>query len=283
MLSLKLTGQIGPRTFAMLMDNYKTVDNILYAEVDELLELDGIGPSRSQAIASAFEKLDEAEALINGLAASDAAVVTSLDEDYPHNLRELNDPPMLLFYKGQLPREDVKRVAVIGSQNVSAEGIGDAVELSRNLAENDIAIISGLARGIDSAGHIGAMKCEGLTYAVLPSGFNQIHPAENAQLAEAIVKKGGLLSEFLPDTPTNAGRLMSRNRITIGLADAVIIGEVADDSVGTLDAAQCCHQLGKLLFVIADHNSAHLDKLGEYGAIPLTNIDEYQIILKALV
>ncbi len=282
-LSLKLTGQVGPRTFAMLMEVYRTVDSILFSEAAELIELDGIGPSRSQAISLAHEKLDEAEAHIESLKDSDTNVVTSLDDDYPHILHELNDPPMLLFYKGALPSESEKRVAIIGSQEVSAEGIGDAVELSRNLAENDLSIISGLARGIDTAGHIGAMKCDGKTYAVLPSGFNQIHPAENRPLVDEIIKTGGLLSEFLPDTPTNAGRLMSRNRITIGLADAVIIGEVAESSVGTLDAAKCCHQLGKLLFVIASHKSAHFEKLLGYGAIPLMHIDEYQMILKAMV
>lgn len=282
-LALKMTGQVGPRTFDILMAAYREVDTVLSQEEHDLQELSGIGPQRSRVIAEAHTHLDEAQAVIDELGASDTQLVTRLDEAYPQSLHELNDPPLMLFYKGKLPRPDEKRAAIIGSQDVSAEGIADAVELGRRLAGKGVSVVGGLARGIDTAGHVGALKEKGTTYAMLPSGFNRIHPVENQQLAGKIVKSGGLISEYLPDTPVSGGRLMSRNRLIVGLAQAVVIGEVSEVSVGTLDAALCCHQLGKLLFVMISENTHHYEKLAEYGAIPITSIDDYKMIVDSLV
>lgn len=282
-LSLKLTGQVGPRTFHMLMAKYNTVNNILFAEEEELIELSGIGPSRSRAIAGAHSNMEKAETILDRLKAGGTGVTTCLDDDYPEVLQELNDPPLLLYYKGRLPGNDEKRVAIIGSQDVSEAGIGDAVELSMRLSKENVSIIGGLARGIDTAGHVGALKSDKATYAVLPSGFDNIYPSENESLCGEISATGGLISEYLPDTHANTGRLMSRNRIIVGLSDAVVIGEVSLSSVGTLDAAFCCHQLGKLLFIIIGKNNPHYEKLVGYGGIPLANIEEYKIILKSLV
>jgi DNA processing protein len=282
-LALKMTGQVGPRTFDILMAAFHDVDNILTQEEHELQELPGIGPQRSHDIAEAYANLDKAQNIIDTLGASDTELVIRLDEDYPLSLQELNDPPLMLFYKGRLPGPDEKRVAIIGSQEVSVEGIAEAVDLGMRLAGEGVAVVGGLARGIDTAGHVGALKQHGVTYAVLPSGFNRIHPSENQPLAEEIIKAGGLVSEYLPDTPVSSGRLMSRNRLIVGLSQAVVVGEVSSESVGTLDAALCCHQLGKLLFVMVSERTYHYEKLAEYGAIPITSVDEYKMIVNSLV
>jgi len=282
-LALKMTGQVGPRTFDILMGAFHQVDAILSEEEHYLQELPGIGPQKSHDIAEAHTRLDEAQAVIDSLGVSDTELVIRLDDDYPHTLQELNDPPLMLFYRGRLPGADEKRAAIIGSQEVSAEGIADAVEMGMRLANEGVSIVGGLARGIDTAGHVGALKAKGATYAVLPSGFNHIHPQENRPLADEIVNSGGLISEYLPDTPVSAGRLMSRNRLIVGLSHAVIVGEVSAESVGTLDAALCCHQLGKLLFVMVSERTHHYDKLAQYGAIPITSLDEYKMIVDALV
>lgn len=278
-----MTGQVGPRTFDILMAAYRQVDTILSQEEHNLQELSGIGPHRSRIIAEAYTHLDEAQAVLNALSAGDTQLVTRLDDAYPHPLRELNDPPLMLYYKGKLPGPDEKRAAIIGSQDVSAEGIADAVELGRRLAGAGVAVVGGLARGIDTAGHVGALREKGVTHAVLPSGFNRIHPPENQPLAEEITKSGSLISEYLPDTPVSGGRLMARNRLIVGLAQAVVVGEVSADSVGTLDAALCCHELGKLLFVMISERTHHYEKLAEYGAIPITSIDDSKMIVDSLV
>lgn len=278
-----MTGQVGPRTFDILMAAFHDVDTILSREEHELQELPGIGPQRSHVIAEASTHLEKAQAVLDTLGASDTELAVRLDDAYPRSLHELNDPPLMVFYKGQLPGPDEKRAAIIGSQEVSAEGIAEAVELGMRLAGEGVAVVGGLARGIDTAGHVGALKGKGATYAVLPSGFNKIHPAENQPLAEEIAKSGGLISEYLPDTPVSGGRLMARNRLIVGLSQAVIVGEVSATSVGTLDAALCCHQLGKLLFVMVTERSHHYDKLAEYGAIPIASVDEYKLIVDVLV
>jgi len=282
-LALRMTGQVGPRTFDNLMASFRQVSEILSAEEAELQELSGIGPKRAEAISSAHTNLDTAQGIIDNLEASNAKIVSRLDNGYPEMLLELNDPPLLLFCKGELPQNGERRIAIVGSQEVSAGGIGDAVDLAQRLAREGVAVVGGLARGIDTAGHVGALKEKGKTYAVLPSGFNNIHPAENVSLASEIARGGSLLSEYLPDTPVSSGRLMARNRLIVGLANAVVIGEVSPDSVGTLDAALCCHQLGKLLFVMVGKTMNHYEKLTGYGAIPITSIDDYKIIVDSLV
>lgn len=282
-MALRMTGQVGPRTFEMLIAHFTTVENILLAEEDELLELPGIGPARSKGIFGADSFLDRAQNIIDNLEASDTKVVTCLDPIYPQMLYELNDPPLLLYYQGHLPLESERRVAVIGSQNVSVEGIADAVLLARKLVAEGAAIVGGLARGIDTAGHMGALKDNGVTYAVLPSGFNQIHPAENQALTREIVKDGGLISEYLPDTPAASGYFVSRNRLIVGLSHAVVLGEISAESVGTLDAARCCQELGKLLFMLVGRPHPHYDTLIELGAIPLAGVDDYPLVIKALV
>lgn len=282
-LTLKMTGQVGPRTFQILMAHFENVDSILLADKEELIEIEGIGAAKAKAIFEADKHIEEAQRQMDFLGASNTKAVTCLDGDYPETLHELNDPPLLLYYQGRLPEQDEKRVTIIGSQEVSNDGIADAVELARILADREISIVGGLAKGIDSAAHTGALKAEGVTYAVLPSGFNQIYPQENTGLSREITIKGGLFSEYLPDTPANAGRLINRNRLIIGISQAVVIGEVSEESVGTIDAALCCHQLGKLLFVIIGKHNPHYEKLAGFGAIPLTNIDEYELIIKSLV
>jgi DNA processing protein len=282
-LALKMTGQVGPRTFDLLMAVYRTVGEILLAEEQEFMEFPGIGPKRSEALAKAHTHLDKAREIIDGLESEGTGAVTRLDPEFPEILQELNDPPLILYYRGTFPPQDEKRVAVIGSQDVSAEGIGDAVEFSKNLAKEGIGIVGGLARGIDTAGHMGALKENGVTYAVLPCGFNRIHPAENEALTKEIIERGCLLSEYLPDTPVSSGRLMSRNRLIVGLSHAVVVGEVSPESVGTLDATLCCHELGKLLFLIVGTHNPHYEKLAGHGAIPLTTIDNYKMVFRALV
>ncbi|MFH1699307.1 MAG: DNA-processing protein DprA [Candidatus Zixiibacteriota bacterium] len=282
-LALKMTGKVGPRIFAQLIHQFQTTEEIFLTESDELQQLEGIGPKRASAIAQAFEFLERAQAIIENLEAYDSRSVIYSDENYPRLLSELNDPPPLLYYQGRLPSQAEKTVAIIGSQDVSAEGIANAVELASLLAKSGVSIVGGLARGIDTAGHVGALKENGKTYAVLPCGINIIHPSENSGLAKEITESGGLISEHIPYSPVNAGRLMGRNRIIVGLSQAVVIGQVSAESVGTLDAALCCHQLGKLLFVIIGDDNPHLEKIIGYGGIPLTNINEYELILKSLV
>jgi len=287
--SLKKFGDVGPRTFRVLMVYFGSAADILEAEIGELEEINGLSEKKCRKINDSFESLDKAEQFIDSLKSKEIGISTILDDDYPRLFLELNDPPPIIFYRGNLPNKEEKTVAIVGTHKATNEGIRVGVELGRMLAEKSISIVSGLARGIDTAGHIGAMKADGKTYAVIGSGFDNIFPDENRPLAAELVRKGGLISEYSPEVGYSAGQMIARNRLTVGLSQAVIIGEIFGDSNGTLDTATFCSQLGKIMFILMDgcdqpgRDNIGVEKVLALGAIPITMDKGIDIILKSLV
>lgn len=287
--ALRHFGRVGPRTFRTLMVRFGNLENIFRAEMDELLEIDGLGEKRSNRIYDCDQTLDEAEEFINSMNERQITCCTQFDDDYPEMYNELNDPPPIFFVRGNLPARDEKVVAIIGSHKATNEGISYTVELAGQLVKKSISIVSGLARGIDAAAHIGGIRSGGKNYAVLGSGFDHIYPEENRPVAIELVEKGGLISEYSPDTKFSPGLNMARNRLTIGLSRAVVIGEIFEDSSGTLDSAKCCFQLGKLMFILIDgcdlpgRDNKGVEKVIEMGAIPITLNDATDTITKSLV
>lgn len=287
--ALRHFGKVGPRTFRTLMVRFGSLENIFLAEMDELLEIDGLGEKRCNRIYDCDQTLDEAEEFIDSMREREIKCCTQFDDDYPYLYNELNDPPPIFFARGNLPEKDEKTVAIIGSHKATNEGISYTVELAGQLAKKSISVISGLARGIDASAHIGAIRSGGKSYAVLGSGFDYIYPEENRPLSIELVEKGGLISEYAPDTKSSPGLNMARNRLTIGLSNAVVIGEIFGDSSGTLDSAKCCFQLGKLMFILIDgcdlsgKDNKGIEKVMEMGAIPITLDKATEIITKSLV
>lgn len=287
--ALRHFGRVGPRTFRTLMVRFGNLENIFMAEIDELLEIDGLGKKRSNRIYDCDQTLDESEEFINSMNEREIKCCTQFDDDYPYLYNELNDPPPIFFVRGKLPEKNEKTVAIIGSHKATNEGIGYAVDLAGRLAKKSVSIVSGLARGIDASAHIGAIRAGGKSYAALGSGFDNIYPEENRPLAIELVEKGGLLSEYAPDTKSSPGLNMARNRLTIGLANAVVIGEIFGNSSGTLDSAKCCFQLGKLMFILIDgcdlpgKDNEGVEKVIKMGAIPITLDDAVETITKSLV
>jgi len=287
--ALRHHGEVGPRTFRALMARLERPESVFHLEIEELMDIEGLGEKRSRKIFKADEYLAESEAFINSLANINVNYCTSFDECYPHLFAELNDPPAIIFSRGDLPRKDEKTVAIVGSHKATNEGIVYAVELATRLVEKNISIVSGLASGIDSAAHIGALKANGRTHAAIGSGLDQIYPDENRSLAAEIIRHGSVISEYPPDTKTNPGRLMARNRLVVGLSQSVVIGEVLPDSAGTLDTATFCHQLGKLMFIMIDgcdqpgRDNSAVEKIIAMGAIPFSLKDGIDLVVKSLV
>jgi DNA processing protein len=287
--ALREYGEVGPRTFGALMAYFGNLAAILEAEEAQLREISGLGEIKSRRIAESFDSLPKAEQFVNGLKEREIGVATIFDTDYPPHFRELNDPPPIIFYRGRLPSEGEKTVALVGSHNATNEGIQNAVQLSGKLAAQSVSVVSGLARGIDTAAHIGALKAGGKSYAVLGSGFDHIHPEENRALAVELVDSGALISEYSPDAEYTTGRILARNRLTVGLSQAVVIGELFGDSSGTLDTATFCQETGKLMFVLIDgcerpgKDNRGVEKTLALGAIPITLNDGVDIVLKSLV
>ncbi|VBB08110.1 dna recombination-mediator protein a [Lucifera butyrica] len=174
-------------------------------------------------------------------------ICTLQDPDYPSLLRDTFNPPLLLFYKGTLPRTE-KKIAMVGARKASAYGKNVTNMLAADLAAAGICIISGAARGIDSAAHKGAMRT-GSTLAVLGCGVNVVYPPENRRLLAEIAANGAVISEYLPDTPAHPGRFPARNRIISGLAKGVVVVEAAAKS-GSLITADFALEEGRDVFAV---------------------------------
>ncbi len=176
--------------------------------------------------------------------------VTEDMEGYPARLRTIPDPPHALFVRGELPAEDLHAVAIVGSRRDTRYGRTQARRIARQLAEAGVVIVSGLARGIDTAAHEGALDAHGKTVAVLGNGIKSVYPPENADLAERILQNGGaVLSEFAPDAEPLAYHFPIRNRIISGLADALLLIEAQKKS-GTASTVNHALNQGKEVFAL---------------------------------
>lgn len=177
------------------------------------------------------------------------------DKEYPKALENIFNPPAELFVKGDILPSDDNAIAIVGTRRATFYGLEQCEKLSYELALKGITIVSGMARGIDTAAHRGALKAGGRTVAVLGSGHNNIYPSENKKLYEEIAKNGVVISEFTPDTlpfPTNFPR---RNRIISGLAKGVVVIEAPRKS-GALITANFALQQGKEVFAMPGNISS---------------------------
>ena len=205
-----------------------------YREWAHLLRL----PSGIDEELRAMHNSIEPDKLMSDYLASGCSIVSWLDNDYPASLRNIYDPPMVLFYYGHLPSLDELCLAVIGSRRSTPYGRQVAELFSRDLAAQGVVIISGMARGIDSVAHRAALAAGGRTVAVLGSGLDVIYPRENAGLYAQICEHGAVISEFPLGTAALAMNFPRRNRIISGLSRGIIVVEAGEKS-GTLGTVRC--------------------------------------------
>jgi len=195
--------------------------------------------------------------------------VTKGDEQYPGKLHNIYDAPYALYFKGRLPDESQKTIAIVGARDCTVHGGQLAEYFARELAKRGIAIISGLARGIDSHAHKGALEADGVTFAVMGCGIDICYPRENLKLYMDMQAKGGIISEYAPDTRPYAGNFPMRNRLISGLSDAVLVVEAREKS-GSLITADMGLEQGKDIFAIpgrpTDPLSAGCNNLIKMGA-----------------
>ena len=194
--------------------------------------------------------MDRYATLIARWMEGDIRLVTVLDEDYPLNLQEVYNRPPFLFIRGDLQSRDSRSVAVVGTRQASEEGRAQARALASGLAEQGVTVLSGLARGIDTAAHEGALAAGGRTVAVLGAGIRRpIYPAENRELAQRILDQGALVSQFWPDAPPTRATFPLRNITMSGLALGTVVVEAHGQSGASLQARRCLEH-GKRLFLV---------------------------------
>ena len=177
------------------------------------------------------------------------------DEDYPRLLREIDNPPAVLYYVGTLPDEEMKLMGIVGTRRMTAYGQNVAEELGRFLSENGIGVVSGLARGIDGAAQGSVVAAGGKTYAVLGCGVDHIYPPEHRDLAKKIVRDGAVISEYAPGTHPDRSNFPQRNRIISGMSSGVIIVEAGEKS-GSLITARFAAEQGREVFVVPGNVTA---------------------------
>ncbi len=247
-LALSTIPGIGGATARRLVERFGSAEAVLNAPLEELQRVPRITADIVARLRTV--PLEVLEAELAGLAEEGLQVVTWDDDDYPSNLRDVADAPPVLFVRGDLHSDDALAVAIVGSRQPTPQAAKLAETLARELAKRGLTIVSGLALGIDTAAHRGALQVDdGRTLAVPGSGLRAIHPRENIPLAEAIAQRGALLSELHPNTPARGPNLMARDRIVSGLSRAVIVVEAGEKS-GSLDTAAKARRQGRLLFAM---------------------------------
>lgn len=214
----------------------------------QLCQIEGIYESDADAIAASRQSFD-LEKEVEILSKRQISMVTTEEEAFPEKLKYISDCPYALFYKGTLPLKEEKTAAIVGARLCSSYGRAAALELGEKLASHGIGIISGMAAGIDSFGHWGAIRGGGKTYAVLGCGVDVCYPKGGRELYERILTQGAVLSEYLPQTPPAPARFPARNRLISALADVVIVVEAKRKS-GSLITADFALEQGKDIYAV---------------------------------
>lgn len=282
MVALREKAKVGPKGFQQLLMSFGSPENVYKASKEELLSLPRMNPEKAEQILKSQDLLPEIEEHLLYLEEQGIGVLTILDDDYPQQLKQIDDPPPLLYFKGEFPIQSIQSVAVVGTHNATAEGIETAVQIGKELAQREVVVVSGLAKGIDAAAHVGAISQGGKTYAVLGSGLNKIYPSDNVTLAKEISQNGALITEYNLDVPVKVGQLMARNRIVVGLSQAVIVVEVNEKSEGTMDAVDLASKQGKPLFVMKKEGSQKVEELISEGAVSLQGVDDLDLVVNYL-
>jgi DNA processing protein len=247
-LALARVEGLGIRSAHKLLDYFGSAERVYHASLTEL-ESCGLPARVAQAL---FRQagLREAEGQLKTAQAAGYAVITYAEDAFPPLLKEIGDPPLALFVRGDASVLSQHAIAVVGTRRPTAYGSAVAQRLARDLAERQLVIVSGLARGIDAAAHRGALEAGGgKTVAVLGSGIDVLYPRENAKLAERIATAGAIVSEFPLGTAPTPENFPIRNRIISGLALGTVIVEAAEYS-GSLITARLALEQNREVFAV---------------------------------
>ncbi len=247
-LALALTQGLGPTRIKKLIEHFGTAERVFQASLTEL-EAMGMRAVSAQSIATG-KSLELAQQECGKAVEARARIISLSDPEYPARLKEIYDPPVVLFVKGSVEVLAQPGIAMVGTRHPTPYGSGMAERLSTDLASRGLVIISGLARGVDTASHRGAVAAKGKTVAVLGTGIDVMYPKENTRLAEQIVALGGaLITEFPVGTSPTPQNFPIRNRIISGMSAGVLVVEAAEYS-GTRITSRCALEQNRDVYAV---------------------------------
>jgi DNA processing protein len=247
-LAISLTPGLGPTRSRKLVEHFGGPARVLRASLTEL-EATGIQAVSAQSLATG-KSAELAREEIARAAAADVAIISMDDASYPPRLREIYDPPLILYVRGKLDALTKPGLAMVGTRHPTPYGVGMAERLACDLAAQGLVIISGMARGVDTASHRGAITAKGTTVAVFGTGVDVIYPKENSRLAEQMLALGGaIISEFPLGTFAAPQNFPIRNRILSGMSVGVLVVEAAEYS-GTRITARCALEQNRDVFAV---------------------------------
>ncbi|MBN2258463.1 MAG: DNA-processing protein DprA [Anaerolineaceae bacterium] len=279
-IGFNLVKGIGAVRLQALLDHFGELSTAWQAPVCEL-EQAGLSPKIIQNLLQVRRQVDLSR-ILSEIERKGIQILTWLDALYPQRLKEIDQPPPVLYLKGSYELEDAWAVAVVGTRHITSYGRQVAAEIGNFLGSHGITVISGLARGVDAVAHTAALDAGGRSLAILGSGVDRIYPPENRQLAERLCQAGGLISDYAPGTPPDSANFPPRNRIISGLSLATVVIEAGLES-GALITATFAAEQGREVFAVPGNvnapQSAGANRLIQDGARPLLAAHE---ILSAL-
>ncbi|MDP8266131.1 MAG: DNA-processing protein DprA [Candidatus Aceula meridiana] len=277
-LVLNAISGLGPVRIAKLISYFKTPQKVLSVSAKDLVA-SGIVPPKIAGNIEEFEADAFLEKEYELIKRHNVEVICLNDKSYSELLKEIADPPPVLYVKGKIKKQDDMAIAIVGSRRASIYGVSVAEKFSAGFCDYGITVVSGMARGIDTAAHRGALRARGRTIAVLGSGLARIYPAENKKIFDAIADAGAVISEFPMQTAPLACNFPRRNRIVSGLSLGVIVVEAAKRS-GALITADFALEQGKDVFAVPGQvdspSSLGVNDLIKQGAKLISNV--YDVI-----
>ena len=248
-IALNMLPTVGPVRLRRLLEVFETPERVLAAKRDQLRQVDGVGNEVAEQISN-WESIVDLPAELRRVEEFGATVITQASNSYPKSLRQIHAPPIVLYVWGELLERDQHAIGVIGSRRTTHYGTECAKKLSYQIAYAGLTVISGLARGIDTAAHHGALAAKGRTIAVIGSGLLHLYPPENVALAEKIRNgNGAVVSEFSMDIQPDRQTFPMRNRIISGWSHGILVVEAGLNSGALITASQGIEQ-GRSVYAV---------------------------------
>lgn len=276
LLFLLTIPQIGPGRIRKLFHSFESVDEILRAPVQKLIQVEGIDYKLARQIKTGGDR-EAVEKQLELIEKHQINLLTIWDKKYPYLLKRISDPPVILFYRGKLTAFSDKTLAVVGTRTPSDYGRITTTRLVGQLVDQGVVIVSGMARGIDSIAHQTCLRNGGETIAVFGCGLNYCYPPENRELYQKIPRNGLLVSEFFLDVGPDAINFPKRNRIISGLSRGTLVIEAGDRSGALITAYYALNQNREVLAIPGNISSARsrgTNKLIKQGAKLVQSVDD---------